>query len=147
MATLKRKSLPLSDRVQAISLSEKGTSARKIAQQFGMGKTQIQSIILNEQSILQEIEDGVPAEKKRKMRRTGNERINELMYEWFKTARLMYIPLLGSLLQEKGLLFEASDGAELLGLLTKAESMMERELYQQGSTARQATLDECFDTN
>ena len=96
----KRKSLPLSDKVQVVSLSEKGTSARKIAQQFGMGKTQIQSIILNKQSILQDFEDGAPPEKKRKMRQTGNERINELMYEWFKTARSKNIPVSGSLLQE-----------------------------------------------
>ena len=107
MATSKRKSLPLSDKVQVVSLSEKGTSVRKIAQQFGVGKTQIQSIILNKQSILQDFEDGAPAEKKRKMRQTGNERINELMYEWFKTARSKNIPVSGSLLKEKALLFAA----------------------------------------
>ena len=107
MATSKRKSLPLSDRVQVVSLSEKGTSARTIAQQFGVGKTQIQTIILNKQSILQDFEDGIPAEKKRKMRQTGNEKINELMYKWFKTARAKNIPLWGPLLQEKALLFAA----------------------------------------
>ena len=103
MATSKRKSLPLSDKVQVVNLSEKGTSACKIAQQFGVSKTQIQSIILNK--VMRDFEDGAPAEKKRKMRQTGNERINELMYDWFKTARLKNIPLSGSILQEKALLF------------------------------------------
>ena len=107
MAASKRKSLPLSDRVQVINLSEKGTSARKIAQQFCVGKTQIQSILLNKQAILQDFEDGVPAEKKRNIRQTGNENINELMYEWFKTARSKNIPVSGPLLQEKALSFAA----------------------------------------
>ena len=98
MAAAKRKSLPLSDRVQVIHLSERGTSARKIAQQFGVGKTQIQSILLNKQAILQDFKDGAPAEK-RNLRPTGNKKINKLTYEWFKAARSKNIPLSGPLLQ------------------------------------------------
>jgi hypothetical protein len=37
-----------------------------------------------------------------------------------------------------------SDGSDLLGLLPKAESVIEGKLYLQASTARQATLDDYF---
>ena len=45
MATNKRKGLSLDDRVKVLDLSKERTSARQIAAKFGVGKTQIQSIV------------------------------------------------------------------------------------------------------
>ena len=58
-----------------------------------------------------------------------------------------YKDAIKSLQDIQSFIMTRSDEAELLGLLTKAESVMERKLYQQASTSRQATLDEFFGTS
>ena len=112
MAAKKRKELSLGDRVKVIYLADEGLSARKIADRFDVGKTQIQTIIKNKSDILKAYSEGVPIERKRKMRATGNERVNELTLEWFKRARSKNIPLSGPLLQEKARIFSRELGIE-----------------------------------
>ena len=70
-----------------------------------MGKTQIQDILKNKEALRKDYEDGAPPEKKRNLRKTGNEEINSLIYEWFRIAKLKNMPVNGPLLQEKARIF------------------------------------------
>jgi hypothetical protein len=70
-----------------------------------VGKTQIQDILKNKEALRKDYEDGAPPEKKRNLRKTGNEEINSLIYEWFRIARSKNMPITGPLLQEKARIF------------------------------------------
>ena len=60
----KRKVLTLNEKIRVLELS-KGKSARKIADQFGVGKTQIQNILKRKAEVLEDVENNVSGEKKR----------------------------------------------------------------------------------
>ena len=80
---------------------------------FGVGKTQIQDIVKNKEAIQLHYSKGVPLDKRQNLRKTGNEEINSLIYEWFRAARSKNVPVSGPLIQEKTKLF-----AEELGIDT-----------------------------
>ncbi len=66
MATLskKRKLLTLEEKVKVIRLNEKDDSSRRIAAEFDVGKTQINSIVKNKDEILQQWESGSSSARK-----------------------------------------------------------------------------------
>ena len=98
----KRKVLSLEDRIKVVQMNTAGKSCRKIADELGVGKTQIQNIIQNKHLIQTEIASGSNLEKKyAKVRKTGNEDLNFTMFEWFCKVRSRNIPVTGKLIQEK----------------------------------------------
>ena len=56
MASTKRNTLTLEDRVKVVKLSDGGKSARKIADEMGVGRTQIQGIIKHKADVLADYE-------------------------------------------------------------------------------------------
>lgn len=60
----KRKVLTLNEKIRVLELS-KSKSARKIADEFGVGKTQIQNILKRKAEVLEDVENNVSGEKKR----------------------------------------------------------------------------------
>ena len=76
--------------------------SRSSAEKF-FGKTQIRSILKNRDKILREFETDEPSSKQRSARKTGNEEINKLIWEWFKDMSRR--KLSGPILQEKALQF------------------------------------------
>ena len=109
----KRKMLSLSDRIKVLEASDRSLSARKVSEYFGVGKTQIQDIVKNKEAIRLDYSEGAPLDKRQNLRKTGNEEINSLIYEWFRAARSKNVPVSRLLIQEKAKLF-----AEKLGIDT-----------------------------
>lgn len=95
-----------------VSLSDQGKSARQIALDLGVGKTQIQNILKRKAEVLEALAAGAPATRVRKLRRTGYERINEFTLQWIKTARSINTPLSGRAIQERALAFAAEMGIQ-----------------------------------
>ena len=62
-ALRKRKVMTLNERTCVIKLSNKGDSARKIAESFAVGKMQVQTIICNKESILKGLESGMSGKR------------------------------------------------------------------------------------
>jgi predicted DNA-binding protein YlxM (UPF0122 family) len=60
----KQKVLTLNEKIRVLELS-KSISARKIADEFGFGKTQIQNILKRKAEVLEDVENNVSGEKKR----------------------------------------------------------------------------------
>ena len=82
----KRKALDLADRVRVIELSKNNKSARSIADDFGVGKTQIQSIIKNKDNIMKDYENNCNQGRKRQRKQTPHDDVNDLTWEWFKST-------------------------------------------------------------
>ena len=57
MASKKRKVLTLDERVKAIKLVESGKSSRKVAEDFGVGRTQIQETLKRKREIMEDYEN------------------------------------------------------------------------------------------
>ncbi|XP_045178721.2 tigger transposable element-derived protein 4-like [Mercenaria mercenaria] len=103
----KRKVLTLDDRARVLELS-KNKSARKIAEEMGVGKTQIQNILKRKAEVLEDIENNVSGDRKRARRVTVHEDVNNLVYEWFKDVTARRLPVSGPILCTQALKF-ASD--------------------------------------
>ena len=103
-----RRILTLNEKHEAIKKMESGKSARAVAKEMGVGKTQITQISKRKAEILCDIENNVPGKRKRKRHKTGNEEINDLCSSWFQEAMTHKINVIGPLLKEQALKF-ASD--------------------------------------
>ena len=104
----KRKVLNLEEKVQAIILLDAGKPVYKVAEDFGVGKTQIQSLRKRKAEVLNDFENfenNVSGSTKRRWHVTGNEEINKLCLEWFKDAVYRCINVTGPLLKEKALVY------------------------------------------
>ena len=101
----KRKVLTLEERVQTIILLDAGKPADKVAEDFGVGKTQIQSLRKWKAEVLNDFKNNVSGSTKRRRHATGNEEISELCLEWFKDAVNRHIDITGPLLKEKALVY------------------------------------------
>ncbi|GBO17530.1 hypothetical protein AVEN_50894-1 [Araneus ventricosus] len=88
----KRVFLNLEQSIEILRQYENGKSARKLAELFYCGRTQINKIIKEKDLILKEYEDF----KFRGVKRMRHEKyvdINEAVLEWFKTVRAKKIPV------------------------------------------------------
>ena len=72
------------DRVKVIRLLESGKSSRILAEQFGVGRTQIQQTLKSKAELLSDYENNADLDSKRQRRATGNEDIKELTWRWFR---------------------------------------------------------------
>ena len=108
-----RTALTLEQRIDVINKSEKGKlSARKIADHFGVGRSQINSVLKTKADVLADFDNNVSAERKRQKKAIGNDDINKLVWEWFKNATSRRINLSGQLIKEKALKFAQDLGVE-----------------------------------
>ena len=93
--------LTLEQRIKAIEMMDQGKPAYKTAEEYGVGKSQIQNLRKRITELLNDFENNVPSETKVHHYLTGKEEINNLTYEWFKDAVSKRIIITGPLLQEK----------------------------------------------
>jgi transposase len=104
---MSRKVLMLEQRLEVVKHLENGKSSREIAQIMGVGRTQIQTINKRKAEILEDYENNVSSDRKRKRHKIGNEEINELCWTWFQDAVQCKINVTGPLLKEMALKFSA----------------------------------------
>lgn len=102
--SLKRKRLSLKDKINIIAESEKyALSSRKLAEKYGVGKTQITDIMKNKGELKKMVEEGVNLEQKRKFPKSEGLAVDQVVYNWFSKARNKAIPISGPLLKQKAL--------------------------------------------
>lgn len=102
--SLKRKRLSLKDKINIIAESEKyALSSRKLAEKYGVGKTQINDIMKNKNQFKKMFEEGVNLEQKRKFPKSEGLAVDQVVYSWFCKARNKAIPISGPLLKQKAL--------------------------------------------
>ncbi|KAI6658712.1 Tigger transposable element-derived protein 6-like [Oopsacas minuta] len=82
-------------------------TAKSIAESLGVGKTQIQSIILDKEKIIEIWKQGVCCSDKKyiRTRNCAFKDVNELVLEWFTIAKSKNIPITSKMIQEKALMF------------------------------------------
>ena len=88
--------LTLKERVSVVKEAEKGKFCRSIAEEIGVGKTQIQSIVKEKEEIMKRWESGNRGDATYTKPRTAScQDIDEVMWEWFSRAREKNIPVSG----------------------------------------------------
>ena len=93
--------LSLQQKSEVLLRIRKSESQRKLAEQCGVSKTTIANNKKNEHSIINSVESNCSQNRKRKMRKTENEEVNNNMLEFFIKCRAQNIPLTGPMLQAK----------------------------------------------
>lgn len=82
----KRVELCIMDKIRVIAAGTTGLSQRQVAKQFGISKTQVQTLMKRKDEVLQCYNEGHESWRKRaktKSRRHGFEDLNELVWEWY----------------------------------------------------------------
>ena len=102
MAGRTRTELSLKQKVDLLKNSE-GRNSRQLAEIYGIGKTQVQTILKRNREILDSFEGNSNPERKRQCVRTSNDDVNDLMWQWFQKIRSQNIPVSGPMMQEKAL--------------------------------------------
>jgi len=92
--------LSLQQKSEVLLRIQKGESQRKLAEQYGVSKA-IANIKKNEHSIINSVESNSSQNGKRKMRKTENEEVDNIMLEFFIKCRVQNIPVTGPMLQAK----------------------------------------------
>ena len=83
---------------------------RRLADEYGVGKTQIQQTIKRKAEYMTAYEDNACSSRKRLCTRLVSDDLEHSVWSWFEKARSMNIPVSGPMLQERALLM-----AERLG--------------------------------
>ena len=96
-----QRELSLQQKSEVLLHIQKGKSQRKLAEQYGVSKTTTANIKENEHSIINSVESNCSQNRKRKMRKTENEEVNNIMLEFFIKCRTQNIPVTGPMLQAK----------------------------------------------
>lgn len=100
----KRKRLSLKDKIEVIIESEKsGLSARKLAENLGIGKTQVSAIIKNKEELLKLYEEGASESQKRKFPNTKGQAVDQVVFNWFSEAMCNNMPISGPIIKQKAL--------------------------------------------
>eukprot|EP00057_Strongylocentrotus_purpuratus_P009321 XP_011663795.1 PREDICTED: tigger transposable element-derived protein 4-like [Strongylocentrotus purpuratus] len=104
-----RNMLSLEMKLEVIKMHDQlKMSSRAIVEALGSrglrcGKTQVLSIIKSKRRWLDNYESNIPLGRKKKSQKTGNEEMNDLLYEWYKDSTARMFPVSGPLLQRKAL--------------------------------------------
>src|SRR5215472_2424997 len=93
--------LSLQQKSEVLLHVEKGESQRTLAEQYGASKTTNANIKKNEHSVINAVESNCSQNRKRKMRKTENEEVNNIILEFFIKCRAQNIPVTGPMLQAK----------------------------------------------
>uniref|UniRef100_H3B4U6 HTH psq-type domain-containing protein n=1 Tax=Latimeria chalumnae TaxID=7897 RepID=H3B4U6_LATCH len=101
-----RKELSLKDKVTLIKSHEStGKSQCKLAEDFGIGKTQVCEILKTKAELMTAFEENENMDRKRinLFKEDGHNKINNTVWCWFKTAHGINAPISGPLIQEVAL--------------------------------------------
>ena len=89
-----RKELSLKDKVQLIRNSE-GKTHRQLAEKYGIGKTQVGTILKRKAEFMSAIDDNENQSRKRVRVNSNFEDVDDLTWQWFQRLRGMNMPVAG----------------------------------------------------
>ena len=101
MGTPKRKVLTLEERINVLKQLDTGKSCRQVADELGVGKTQIQSIKKRKLELTEDYENNSPSNRKRRHLSSTYEDVNELTWKWFQDAVRKNALITGPLIKEQ----------------------------------------------
>eukprot|EP00795_Rhopilema_esculentum_P009378 gene9378-17083_t len=102
----KRVELCMADKLRVIAAGSSGMSQRQVAKQFGISKTQVQTLLKRKDEIMRRYDEGYDSWRKRtKFTRNNFEHVNELVCKWYveKTADNSEIVITGPMLKSKAI--------------------------------------------
>ena len=92
--------LSLQQKSEVLLRIQKGENQCKLAEQYGVSKTTIANIKKNEHSIINSVDSNCSQNRKRKMIKTENKEVNNIMLEFFIKCRAQNIPVTGPMLHQ-----------------------------------------------
>ena len=115
---MKRVNISITEKYKALQKIEEGKSTKKsIAEEHGVKKNTI--FTANKRKIIEAYESGQVNSSRKKLKKSDNKDLDEVVFTWFKNVRSNNIPVNGIIIKEKALSlaksleltdFRASDG-------------------------------------
>ena len=110
MSNKKRKCLSLSEKVDVLKYAKANQSvgARKLADKFEIGRTQVQTILQKKESLLASFESHEgPLTNLKRFRKGKFSDVNKALWDWYNCCRSsnIHVPVSGRMLQEEAQVF------------------------------------------
>ena len=105
--------LSLQQKSEILLRIEKVESQRKLAEQYFVSKTKTANIQKNVHSFINSVESSCSQNRKRKMRKTENEEVNNIMLEFFIKCRVQNFLVTGPILRAKAAEIASGNRMEL----------------------------------
>ena len=113
--------------MEVLKYIDEGNSERAAAKKFGISKGAVSLTKSRREEYTSQYEDeNIPKDRCRKLRKTENEDVNELVWKWFQKARARNIPVSGPLVQEAAQSFAEKLGKDFKGSNGWLESFRKR---------------------
>ena len=96
----KRRELTIEEKVDVIKASS-SKSQRKLAEEFGVGKTQVHSILKRKAELLRAYDVVDANSRKRICYRGDYDDVDDVVWRWFQRIRILNTPVSGPMIQEK----------------------------------------------
>ena len=108
---LKRKSSvkTLNEKYKALQDIEKGLSNKDASKKYGVPRNTISTCIINKEKYFKALEDNCSS-KKRKLRESDFEKLDNVVCRWFLSKRCQNIPIDGNLIKEKAITYDRELG-------------------------------------
>ena len=102
----KRKCLDISEKVKVLEFAKQNPNlgSRKLADHFGIGKTQVQSIRKTKEAIMDVYASNETPNHAKRKRSSKYSDVNQAVWDWYTMCRNSNIPVSGSTLQEEATL-------------------------------------------
>lgn len=102
----KRKCLDISGKVKVLEFAKQNPNlgSRKLADHFGFGKTQIQTILKNKDAIMDAYASNETPNHAKRKRSSKYSDVNQAVWDWYTMCRNSNIPVSGAMLQEEAAL-------------------------------------------
>ncbi|XP_029440510.1 zinc finger protein 282-like isoform X2 [Rhinatrema bivittatum] len=139
-AATKRLELKLRDKIVVLQEYEKRkVSMRELAAQFGVSKTQIGQIVKRKEELLTEYLNDASGDRVRRRRRTENDQLNSMVWDWIRTVRAENVALSGAIVKRKAL-----ELAEQLGVTEFKASNGWLDSFKRAHNLHQFTSTSCW---
>ena len=149
----KRVELCIMDKVRVIAAGSTGLSQRQVAKQFGISKTQVQTLLKRKEEILRCYNEGHEGWRKRakaRIRRHSFEDINELVWKWYleESGKGEEVTITGPMVKAKAMEIsvELGLGEEFKASNGWLESLKRRYAFQIGRKHKRERTDESVES-
>ncbi|CAM1298337.1 TIGD6 (predicted) [Pycnogonum litorale] len=96
-----RKQISLFQKAEIVQKYRSGVKQSKLAEDYGLAKTTINTIVSKGDKILAEYEGNRLKENRKRMRTAAHPELESALFQWFEQVRSKNVPVTGPLLIEK----------------------------------------------
>lgn len=99
------KTLSIEEKYKLLKDIKSGIRNKDVAEKYGIPKNTVSTIVKNEKSILEAMENRTSCSKIKRLKKGMYEDLDKAVFDWFTSARAQNLPVSGAIVKQKALGF------------------------------------------